>query len=383
MKKSLIALIVAGASLCGSQIESRAAELPIIKVGALFSVTGPSSFLGGPEARTAEMLVEEINAKGGVQGHKIQLVIKDTLGDPEKALSFAKQLIEEDNVFAIIGPSTSGETLKIKKLCEDNKTILISCAAAESIVEPLAAHVFKTPQKDSFAAQKIFTRLKEMGLTKIGIVSDNTGFGSAGKSQLEKIAPEFGMSLVANEVYDKSETDLTAIATKVKSKGAQAIINWSVVPAQSIIIKNFKQVGFEGPLFQSHGFGNIKYVDAAGIAAEGIVFPCGRLLIAESLPDENPQKALLVQYKKDYESRYKEQVSTFGGHAYDAIVLLTEAMKKSGPDKARAREALESLQGVAGTAGVFNMSPTDHNGLTIDSFEMLTVKDGKFALSKP
>ena len=153
--------------------------------------------------------------------------------------------------------------------------------------------------------------------------------------------------------------------------------------AQSIVMKNFRQVGFTGTLFQSHGFGNIKYVKAAGAAAEGVLFPCGRLLVAEELPDDHPQKALLVKCKKDYEDRFKEDVSTFGGHAYDAIVLLVEAIKKSGPDMEKARSALENLKGVPGTAGIFNMSPQDHNGLTINSFEMLTVKDGKFAISKP
>ncbi len=383
MKKSLAALLAASVSLCFGQAGVAADEKPAIKVGALFSVTGPSSFLGGPEARISQMLVDEINSKGGVSGHKIELVIKDTLGEPEKAISFAKQLIEEEQVFAIIGPSTTGESLKIKKLCQDNKTILISCAAAEAIVEPLLPYVFKTPQKDSYAARKIFMRLKEMGLTKVGIVSDNTGFGAGGKDQLEKYAPEFGMTIVGNEVYDKGDTDLTAVATKIKASGAQAVVNWSVVPAQSIVMKNFRQVGFKGPLFQSHGFGNIRYVKAAGEAAEGVLFPCGRLLVAEDLPDGHPQKALLVACKKDYESRFKEDVSTFGGHAYDAIVLLVEAVKKSGPDKEKARSALENLRGVPGTAGIFNMSPEDHNGLTIDSFEMLTVKDGKLAISKP
>ncbi|NLE66823.1 MAG: ABC transporter substrate-binding protein, partial [Lentisphaerae bacterium] len=252
MKKSLAALLAASVSLCFGQAGVAADEKPAIKVGALFSVTGPSSFLGGPEARISQMLVDEINSKGGVSGHKIELVIKDTLGEPEKAISFAKQLIEEEQVFAIIGPSTTGESLKIKKLCQDNKTILISCAAAEAIVEPLLPYVFKTPQKDSYAARKIFMRLKEMGLTKVGIVSDNTGFGAGGKDQLEKYAPEFGMTIVGNEVYDKGDTDLTAVATKIKASGAQAVVNWSVVPAQSIVMKNFRQVGFKGPLFQSH-----------------------------------------------------------------------------------------------------------------------------------
>jgi branched-chain amino acid transport system substrate-binding protein len=221
--------------------------------------------------------------------------------------------------------------------------------------------------------------MKKMGISKIAVFSSNTGFGKAGKDQLEKLAPEYGIQIVLNEVYDSKATDLTAEVTKVKAANVQAIVNWSIEPAQAILIKNVRQLGITVPIFQSHGFGNIGYVKAAGAAAEGVIFPAGRLLIADQLPASNPQKNVLVAYKKDYEGKYKEDVSTFGGHAYDAMLLLVEASKAGGgTDRAKVRDALENLKGVVGTAGVFNMSATDHNGLGLDAFEMLTVKDGRF-----
>jgi len=351
-----------------------------IKVGAVLAVTGGASFLGGPEARTLEMMVEEINANGGVNGHKIDLIIKDTAADPEKAISFTKQLIEEDKVFAILGPSTSGETMKIKNIAEEAKTILISCAAAEVIVNPVAKYVFKTPQKDNHAVEQIYMAMNKMGISKIAVVAGNTGFGKAGKDQLEKIAPQFGIEILMAEVYDKAATDLSAVVAKLMAnKDIQAVVNWSIVPAQAIIAKNMRQAGWDVPLFQSHGFGNIKYVEAAGAAAEGIIFPAGRLLIADVLPDDHPQKALLVKYKNDYEAKYKEAASTFGGHGYDALTILIKGIEKAGAvDSEKVRDAIENLQGVAGTGGVFNFSAEDHNGLALDAFEMLTVKDGKF-----
>ena len=352
-----------------------------IKVGAILAVTGPASFLGAPEAKTLEMMVEEINAKGGIKGKKVELIIKDSGASPEKALSFAKQLIEEDKVLAIIGPSTSGETMKIKNVAEEGKTILLSCAAAEVIVNPVAKYVFKTPQKDSYAVIKIFEQMKKMKLSKVGVLSSNTGFGKAGKEQIEKLAPEHGIQIVANEVYDKAATDLTAEVTKVKASGAESIINWSIEPAQSIVIKNARQIGFKGQIFQSHGFGNIKYVEAAGPAAEGVIFPVGRLLVAEALSKNDPQKTVLMDYKKKYETKFKEDASTFGGHAYDAMLILTKAIEKANStDKEAVRTAIEGLKGVVGTAGIFNFSPEDHNGLDLSSFVMLTVKKGKFAL---
>jgi branched-chain amino acid transport system substrate-binding protein len=352
-----------------------------IKVGAVLAVTGPASFLGAPEAKTLEMLVEEINAKGGIKGNKIELVIKDTGANPEKAVSFTKQLIEEEKVFAIIGPSTSGETMAIKNIAEESKTILLSCAAAEAIVNPVAKYVFKTPQKDSDAVIKIFQEMQKRKISRIGVLSSNTGFGNAGKGQIEKLAPAYGIVILANEVYDKAASDLTAEVTKIKAANVQAIINWSIEPAQAIVIKNARQIGLTIPIFQSHGFGNINYVTAAGTAAEGVLFPAGRLLVADTLSAKNPQKSVLVDYKKKYEAKYKEDVSTFGGHAYDAILILTKGIEKANSmDKEAVRTAIENLTDVVGTGGIFYFSPSDHNGLNVDAFEMLTVKNGKFAV---
>jgi len=351
-----------------------------IKVGAILAVTGPASFLGAPEARTLEMLTEELNAKGGISGKKIELIIKDSGASPEKAISFAKQLIEEEKVFAIIGPSTSGETMAIKNIAEENKTILLSCAAAEVIVNPLAKYVFKVAPRDSYAAEKIYHQMKKMGITKIGVLSSNTGFGKAGKEQLEKYAPDHGITIALSEVYDKSATDLTAEVTKLKAANVQAIVNWSIEPAQAIMIKNARQIGLTVPIFQSHGFANIQYARAAGVAAEGVIFPASRIVVADLLPDKHPQKAVVLSYKNTYESKFKEDVSTFGGHGYDALMILTKAIQTAGTDREKVRSAIENLKGFVGTAGIFNLSPTDHNGLDIDAFAMLTVKNGRFAL---
>jgi branched-chain amino acid transport system substrate-binding protein len=377
MKRFGIKMIVAAAAL--SLLTVPGAWAKTIKVGAVLAVTGGASFLGGPEARTLEMLVAEQNAKGGINGDKIEMIIKDTAGSPEKAVSFTKQLIEEDKVVAIIGPSTSGETMALKKIVEDAKTPLISCAAAEVIVNPVAKYVFKTPQNDSFAAEKIFQEMNKMKISKVAVLSGNTGFGHAGKGQIEKIAPKFGIKIVENEVYDKKATDLSAVIAKIKANPeVQAVINWSIVPAQAIVAKNMRQAGWKVPLFQSHGYGNIKYVKAGGVASNGIIFPAGRLLVANMLPDTNPQKALLVKYIKDYESKYKETASTFGGHAYDAFKILVKAIEAVGPNREKIPGAIENIKNFPGTGGVFTFSATNHNGLSIDAFEMMTVKDGKF-----
>ncbi|WP_310601324.1 ABC transporter substrate-binding protein [Desulfobulbus sp.] len=349
-----------------------------IKIGAILAETGPAAFLGGPEARSLRMLVDEINAKGGIAGKPVELIVKDSGSSPEKAVSFAKQLIDEEKVFAIIGPSTSGESLSIKKIAEAGKTIMISCSAAETITIPATPHVFKTAPSDSFAAQQIFTTMRKKGIKKIAVLAGNDGFGKAGKEQLAKNAPDFGITIAAEEVYDKNATDLAAIVAKLKANPEiEAVVNWSIVPAQSILAKNIRQAGWNVPIYQSHGFANIKYAEAAGVAAEGIVFPASRLLVADFLP-AGPQKDLLVKYRDSYEKKYDEKVSTFGGHTYDAMTILVKAIEVGGEDREKVRAAIENIKGLIGTAGTFNFSTADHGGLGPDAFAMLTVKDGRF-----
>ena len=352
------------------------------KVGAVFAVTGPAAWLGTPERNTARMIEEKINAAGGINGYPLELIIEDTVGDPTKTVTAVKKLITKDEVLAIVGPSRSGTTLAVIPIVEEAEVPLVSCAAAEAIVVPVKRWVFKTPQKDSDAAIRIYEYMNEQEISKIAIITGTTGFGDQGRKQLKKLAAEFGISIVADETYGPEDTDMTAQLTKIKAIEAEAVVNWSIVPGQVIVAKNMRQLGMKIPLFQSHGFGNIKYAQTAGEAGEGIIFPCGRLLAVDTLADDHPQKEVLAQYKKEYESKFNEDVSTFGGHAWDGLQLIIAALEEAGPDREKIRDYLENTKNFVGTGGVFNFSPEDHNGLTKDAFEMLTIKNEKFVVSK-
>jgi len=264
---------------------------------------------------------------------------------------------------------------------------MVSCAAAEAIVKPIeeSLFIFKTPQLDSHVVVKILEQIKKMGITKIAVMSESLPFGQLGQKQLKNFGGEMGVEIVADETYGPSDTNMTAQLRKISESGAEAVVNWSIVPAQSIVPKDMKALGMKIPLFQSHGFGNVKYIEAAGDAAEGIMFPSGRLLLTNWLPADHFQKKVLWNYKFDYESRYGPHVSTFGGHANDAMRLEIRAIwdKKVTPTmdltKARQliRDGLEETKDWVGTAGRFNMSPTDHTGLDKDgSLEMLYVDRG-------
>ncbi len=376
MKKVLIIALLVCIAFSGKAFAADAPEP--IKIGAVFAVTGKASWLGEPERNTAKMIEAEVNAAGGINGRPIEVIVEDDAGVEPNTVNAVKKLVTKDNVVAIIGPTTTGTTLAVKPIAEEYQVPLISCAAAEAIVNPVAKWVFKTPQKDSDAATRIYEDMKAHGITKVAIITSTDGFGATGRAQLQALAPTLGMEIVADETYAPSDTDMTAQLTKIKGTPAQAIVNWSVGPVQVVVAKNVRQLGLTIPLYQSHGFGNPKNIEACGPSGEGIIFPAGRLLVVESLGNDNVQRAVLAKYKTDYEGKYKDQVSTFGGHAYDALWLVVDALKAVGPDKAKIRDYIENKKGFVGTGGVFNFSPQDHCGLDKDAFEMLTVKGAKF-----
>ncbi len=382
MKKLIVIITLFAAFLSPIVLTAAGEKVESFKIGGVFAITGPASWLGEPERNTMLMITDMINEKGGVDGIPIKPIIEDCVGDETKAVNAVKKLISSDNVIAIIGPSRSGTTMAVIPIVEKSEIPLISCAAAETIVKPVKKWVFKTPQLDRHAVDRIYDYMKNHGIKNIAIISGTTAFGSAGREQLRNLAPEYGLTIVADETYGPNDTDMTSQLTKIRGTNAEAIVNWSIVPGQVIVAKNMVQLGMDITLFLSHGFGNIKYVEAAGAAAEGIIFPAGRLLAADTVPGNHPQKKVLMEYKTKYEARFNEPVSTFGGHAWDAMWIIYGALKEVGADKEAIRDYIENLKGFAGTGGVFNYSETNHNGLTAEAFEMLTVENGKFVVVK-
>jgi branched-chain amino acid transport system substrate-binding protein len=358
------------------------------KVGAVFSITGRTSFLGDPENKTALMLAEEINNAGGINGKKLELIVYDTEGDATKANLAVKKLISKDKVCVVIGPSLSGTTLAVLPVAEKNETPLISCAASYKIVHNAETGkpykwVFKTPQTDTMAVEAIYTQLKKRGLNKIAIMSVTSGFGASGRGELIKLAPKYGMTIIADEKYGPKDTDMTAQLTKIKGLAPQAIVNWSVGPTQVVVLRNVRDLGMTSiPFYQSHGFGSRKNIELAAGAAEGVFCPLGACNIAELLPNNHPQKKVTMKYHKDYMAKYNEPLSSFGGHAWDALYMVKKALSAVGDDKAKIRDYLENnIKGFVGQHGIFNYSPDDHNGLTKDAFNMVVVKDGDWSLA--
>lgn len=353
-----------------------------IKIGTFLAVTGPASFLGDPELKTLQMYVEKLNAEGGVLGRQVELVHYDSGADPKKAVTFVKRLIGQDRVDAIIGGSASGETLAVMPLMEQAGVPFISFAGSKKIVDPVQKWTFKTPHTDTMACEKIFVDMKAQGLTKIAMISGTGGFGQSMQAECHGVAPKYGIEVLADETYGPKDTDMTAQLTKIKNTaGVQAVLNPGFGQGPAIVTKNFKQLGIDVPLYQSHGVASKKFIELAGDAANGVRLPAAALLIADQLDDSDPQKPVVVAYKNAYEEKFgKGSVSTFGGHAYDGLMLLVDAIKRAGStDKAAVRDALEQTKGYMGTAGEVNFSADDHLGLTLDAFRMLEIKDGDWS----
>ncbi|MBU2872590.1 ABC transporter substrate-binding protein [Marinobacter salexigens] len=354
-----------------------------IRIGSFLSVTGPASFLGDPELKTLEMYVEKINKEGGVLGRQLELVHYDDAGNASKARNFASRLIRSDRVDIIVGGSTTGATMAAAPMVEQAGIPFISLAGAVVITDPVKKWVFKTPQTDRMAAERVLTDMKERGLTKVGLISGTGGFGSSGREQTLAAASAMGgIEIVADETYGGSDTDMTAQLTNIRgTDGVQTILNFGFGQGPAIVTRNYAQLGIELPFYQSHGVASDGFLELAGNSAEGLRLPASPLLVPESLPADDPQKPVVEAYKTEYEARWNSKVSTFGAYAYDGLMLAVEAIEKAGStDKAAVRDALESIQGHVGVTGTFNMSPEDHNGLEAESFRILEVQDGGWKL---
>lgn len=351
-----------------------------IKIGAFLTITGSASFLGDPELKTLRLYIDQINAKGGIDGRPLELVHYDTGGNAREAVNFVKRLIKKDQVDLLIGGTTSGDSLAVIPDVEKAGIPFISLAAAVEITDPTKQWVFKVAPTDRMAVIRIFEDMRQRGLTKVALITGDGGFDKSGREQIIKLAPQYGITLVADESYGNKDTDMTTQLTKIRATDAQAILNFGFGQAPAIVTKNIKQLGITLPLYHSHGVASKTFIELAGDAAEGVRLPAAALVVAEQLPDSDPQKPVLLAYKQQYEAQYGP-VSTFGGHGYDSLFIAKAAIERAGSvDKAKVRDEIEKTQGFIGTAGVFNMNPQDHMGLGPDAFKLVEIRDGSWKL---
>ena len=364
--------------LCSASAALAAAP---IKIGALFSVTGPAAFLGEPEKNSLELLVKEANARGGINGAKIELYSYDTGGDVTKAVQLTNKLIKNDHVVAIIGPSTTGETMAIIPIAEKEQIPLVSCAAGIKITDPVKKWVFKTPANDHVAAEKILIQAEKLKQKNLALLTVSDSFGASGREQLKIMAAKRGFKIVADEVYSPKDTDMTPQLYKIKAAKPDAIICWGTNPGPAVITRNLQQLGIKTQLYQSHGVASRKFIELAGPeASEGIMLPAGKLAVYHLLKKNDPQAKLLKDYADVYKKAYGVEPSTFGGYAYDGYQLVAGALKKGAVTPAQIRDGIEKNGKLVGVSGIYNMSAGDHNGLDLSAFEMVRIHKGDWTI---
>lgn len=381
VKKLLVAACILAAltALCAGSCYSAPAKSPIV-IGAIFSTTGDNAPLGVPEKETVQMLASQLNATGGIMGRPVKVVFYDDAGKPEQAAQACSSLLAAKNVVAIIGPTLSGPSLAITNMCQNAGMPLISCAASIKITSPVKSYVFKTAQSDAMAVSKILAYLTNRKVKSVGFIYDSNAFGSSGRDQWKRLSSAAGVKTVALDSFATADTDMTSQLTKIRSANPQVVVCWGTNPGPAMVARDMKKLGMTMPLIMSHGVANKEFINLAQSAAEGVVFPAGKLLVASE--SGGAQKSVLVKYARDYQKSYGKPANTFGGHAWDAFELVVKAIQKAGPDRAKIRTAIENTRGFAGVSGVFNMSSMDHNGLTKDCFAMVRIHGGKWTSVK-
>jgi branched-chain amino acid transport system substrate-binding protein len=383
-----VALVSTFAIGCGGGTQE---EKEAYKIGALFSTTGSQSNLGVPEENTVEMLVEKINADGGINGHDLEVIIYNDETDSTKCATLASKLIEQDEVLAIIGPTGTGNSMAIIDTVTTAEIPLVSCAAGATIVTPVADRfwVFKTPQTDKQVVTEIYVHLQSTNISKVAIITSTSGFGQGGKTYLESEASKYGITIVDNQTFGSDDTSMVSQLTHIKGTDAQVVICWDTDKASAVVAKDMKTLQFTIPLYCSHGIANQAFIDAAGDAANGVIFPAGKLLVVDEVPATDPQKEVLTSYKNEYLAAYPNtSISTFGGHAYDALYMVVDALENMdeglslADSRAAIRDGLENITDFVGISGVFTMSPEDHLGMQPGSLALIEIVDGTWTVAQ-
>jgi len=376
----VVALLVAAFAVASSACYAAKTPAKPYVIGAIFSTTGDNAPLGVPERETVEMLVKQLNAKGGVKGHPVKVEFYDDEGKPEKAVQACQRLLANKSVVAIIGPTLTGPSLAIAGMCNDAKMPLISCAASVKIIDPVKPYVFKTAQTDSLAVGKLIDYLKKLKLTTVGFINDSNAFGASGREQWLALSGKAGIKTVAMESFGSSDTDMTSQLTKIRSAKPQAVVCWGTNPGPAIVAKNMRTLAMKQPLLMSHGIANKEFIKLAGSAAEGVVFPSGKIIVANVVPASDPQRKVLVKFAADFQKTYNKPATHYGAHAWDAFQLVVMALGKVGPDRVKIRSAIENTKKFVGMDGVFSFSPKDHMGLTKDSLALIRVRGGNWTI---
>ena len=362
-----------------------ATALADINVGVTVSATGPAASLGIPEKNTFDLLPTTIG------GEKVNWIVLDDGSDTTKAVQNAKKLIGENKVDVLLGSTITPASLAMIDTAVEGETPMISMAASARIVDPAnpkTRWIFKTPQSDALMADAIAVSMKAAGVTTMGYIGFADAYGDGWLAEMKRSAQLAGIKVIAEEKYNRNDTSVTGQVLKLIAAKPDAVLIGAAGTPGATPQKELVARGYKGRIYQTHGVANPDFLRVVGKDGNGTLLPAGPMLVYEQLPDSNPVKKVAAGYITQYEKKFGTR-STFGGHAYDAYLLLNaaipEALKKARPGtkefRAALRDALEKANVVA-THGVYVMTPHDHNGLDNRARMMVRIDDGKWVLVK-
>ncbi|MCZ4291657.1 ABC transporter substrate-binding protein [Hoeflea alexandrii] len=381
IKKLSLTALALGASIL-TYTSAFAQDGAPIRFGAPLILSGPGAFAGEAGKRTLDVLVDTVNAAGGINGRPVEMIYYDTEGKPDVAVRVVNRLVKSDRVDAVLGPIASWEAVAVKQALDRAGVPTLMLSATRASVDPQTDCMFKLPADDAIVVSKLYEYLVSAGLTKIAVISTLDGFGDGGHRELEEQASAAGIEIVFDERFSMEDTDLAPLLNKVKRSDAQALINWSSSRAPVIVTNTVRQIGLEIPLIHSHAALSPAVLKGAGENAEGMLAAGAKFEAADSLPDDDPQKAVIQEYRASYEAAFGEAPNQFGAGAYDAFKILTAAIGQVGTETKALCHAIESTSNYVGLGGIYTYSESDHAGLGTDSVIVYQVRSGAWHIVK-
>ena len=391
--KKLTTFCLVGSLVLIFSASSSAAEKKPYKIGGVFSSTGTASPIGNPQRQSFDLLLERINAAGGINGHPLKAIVYDDEGDTTKARLLVTKLMKTDEVLVVVGPGLTATAMASVDLAPKYECPLISCGSAWGIVtDPKTMKerywVFKTSGNDKQCVENFYEFFKKKGINKIAIFSENTAYGSSGREALIDLANKYKYDIVADEKCGIKDVDMTSQLTRIKASNAQAIIGMTIGQTAVTVVRNWHDMGMTNiPFFQSFGFGNRENIRLAGGAAEGIYTQVNISVIARLLPNDHPCKKVTMEYNLAWEKKFGVPIVSPGCNAWDGLMLAKEALAAVGEKhtslkelRKAIRDYVENIRGFVGQYGVQSFSPTTHMGVTRDAYVIVVVKNGDWSI---
>ena len=356
-----------------------------IRIGLMVSATGPTSAIGIPQKNTGDILPRTIG------GQNVEYISLEDGGDATRAVQNVKKLIAENNVDAVIGPSTTPNAFAILDSIADAKVPLMATVGTSAVVEPLDAKkrwVFKTTQNDDLIAAALLTHMQKNGVKSVGFIGFNDPYGDNWLKVFSALGEKAGVKVIAVERYARNDSSVTGQTLKLIAAKPDAMLIAAVGGPAVLPQATLRDQGFKGTIYQTHAVATDDFIKLGKEKVEGTVLAAGPMLVIDEIPDANPTRRVALAYIAAYEKQFGVKPATFGANTWDAALLLERAIPtalkaaKPGTEAFRAalRDALEHEREVVGCQGVFNMSPTNHNGMDERARVLVTVRDGKFRL---